>query len=111
VIREASSLLPRRRLEPIFDLGVAIVDHDNARGLRRSAALLIAPRSDEAPAPFIAASEVGDGSIAAEGLFERLRDRFGSQDRVRDGRRTLRSALLKTPCASVGGAVPNVGRQ
>jgi putative hydrolase of the HAD superfamily len=39
----------------------------------------LAPPSDEALAAFIAASDVGDGSIAAGELFERLRDRFGSQ--------------------------------
>jgi len=69
----------RRLLKPILDLGGVIVDHDNAKCLRRLAALLIAPPSDEALAAFIAASGVGDGSIAAESLFARLRDRFGSQ--------------------------------
>jgi FMN phosphatase YigB (HAD superfamily) len=69
---------PDRRLRLILDLGGVIVDHDNALSYDRLIALL-----DERPtrgelAGVIAASGVGDGSLPAEGLFARLRERYGS---------------------------------
>ncbi len=66
------------RLPLILDLGGVIVDHDNAMSFDRLINLL-----DERPtrgqlAAFIAASGIGDGWLDADGLFGRLRRRYGS---------------------------------
>src|SRR5260370_2896353 len=65
-------------LSLILDLGGVIVDHDNALSYDRLIALLDDRPTRAELAGVIAASGVGDGSLTAEGLFARLRERYGS---------------------------------
>jgi FMN phosphatase YigB (HAD superfamily) len=65
-------------LHLILDLGGVIVDHDNALSYDRLIALLRERPTRAELAVLIGASGVGNGSLRAEGLFERLRERYGS---------------------------------
>jgi FMN phosphatase YigB (HAD superfamily) len=69
---------PMQQLRLILDLGGVIVDHDNALCYDRLIALLENRPTRAELASVIAASGVGNGSLTAEGLFARLRERYGS---------------------------------
>jgi FMN phosphatase YigB (HAD superfamily) len=68
--------MPQPRL--ILDLGGVIVDHDNALCYDRLIVLLDKPPTRAEIAGVIATSGVGNGSVTAEGLFDALRERYGS---------------------------------
>jgi putative hydrolase of the HAD superfamily len=63
----------------ILDLGGVIVDHDNAKCYQRLTELLIARPTYVDLAAFIAGQGVGVGRTTAEDLFERMRERYGSE--------------------------------
>ena len=77
-VRIASVSQRDGRLRLIIDLGGVIVDHNNAMSFDRLIELLEARPTRGELAALIAASGVGDGSLTAQGLFDRLRDRYGS---------------------------------
>jgi putative hydrolase of the HAD superfamily len=69
---------PQIRLRLILDLGGVIIDHDNAMSFDRLSALLDQPPARGELAAFVATSGIGNGSLTALALFDRLRERYGS---------------------------------
>ena len=63
----------------ILDLGGVIVDHDNAKCYRRLVELLTVRPTSAELAAFVAGQGVGVGRTTAEDLFERMRERYGSE--------------------------------